>query len=138
MSEKKNTAEIKEIPGIPDEEKASAKASETDNLSTSEARQLSSGLSEKALKDKAKRRDHERSEIFKDHFEKIAVFALHLIATGIAIFSIVWTYHILARLSWHWLDNEQISTIQNIFTGGVLAGIIAGQFRKRLGGSSEA
>ncbi len=122
----------KAIPGVPPRELAAAASPQ--NADAAEALQLSSGRSEEELKKQALKRDHERAEQFKDHFEEVAIAGLYLMAFGVAAFAVVWTFHTLTPTQWHWLDASQVDRIQNFVTGGVLAGLIADQFRRRLGG----
>ena len=130
-----NNAEgqMKRIPGVPAEEQEAASQSEDVSSSTGEARQLTSGKTEEQIKKEARQRDHERSENFKNHFERITVFGLYAMAFGVFGFAAVWAWHTLTPQCFHWLNPTQLDNIQNIVTGGVLAGLIADQFRRRLG-----
>ncbi len=125
--------ELKSIPGLTDEEKSAASTVGDVDSSTAEAQQLTSGKSEKELQKEALQRDHERSENFKDHFEIITVAGLYVMAIGVFSFAAIWAWHTLTPECWHWLNPSQLDNIQNIVTGGVLAGIIADQFRRRIG-----
>ena len=125
--------EIKRIPGVPVEERDAQLRLSDAAVSADEAVQLTSGKSEDEIKKEALRRDHERSEKFKDHFERITVVGLYVMAGGAFAFAATWAWHALVPECWGWLDPDRLSNIQNIVTGGVLAGLIADQFRRRLG-----
>ncbi|MCB9961944.1 MAG: hypothetical protein R3C00_07305 [Hyphomonas sp.] len=103
-----------------------------DDLSDKEAQQLTRNLSSEDLKREAEKSEHYRSEDFKNHFGFITVAALYVMAFGVFIFAATWVWHIVTPRCWHWLEDSQLSKIQNIFTGGILAGLIADQFRKRM------
>ncbi|GJL90936.1 hypothetical protein [Hyphococcus sp.] len=125
--------ELKSIPGLTEEEKSAASTIGDVESSTAEAQQLTSGKSKKELQKEALQRDHERSENFKDHFEIITVAGLYIMAIGVFSFAAIWAWHTLTPECWHWLNPSQLDNIQNIVTGGVRAGIIADQFRRRIG-----
>ena len=103
------------------------------DAAVAESKQLSSGKSADELKKEAEESEHGRSEAFKNHFGCITVVALYLMAFGVTAFAGVWAYHVLTPISYHWLTAEQLAMIQNLVTGGVLVGVIAEQFRRRLG-----
>lgn len=131
MAGENDDKEIKSIPGLPPEEEAAAAGDDVQS-SAAETAQLTSGRSADDLEKEAREREHGRSERFKDHFEWIAIGGLYAMALGVAAFAIAWAYHILTPPCWHWLGGEQLAKIQNIVTGGILAGLIADQFRRRL------
>jgi len=45
---------------------------------------------------------------------------------------ITWFWHILSPQCVHWLTGEQITKVQALATGGILATIAAGHLKKRL------
>ncbi|MCA8901833.1 MAG: hypothetical protein KDA53_11335 [Hyphomonas sp.] len=117
---------------IPEDAADSEAASSTDDLSDKEVQQLTRNISVEDLKREAIKSEHNRSEDFKKHFGVITVAALYVMAFGVLIFAATWMWHIIVPPCLHWLDEAQLSKIQNIFTGGILAGLIADQFRKRM------
>ncbi|MEM1036276.1 MAG: hypothetical protein AAGI14_05905 [Pseudomonadota bacterium] len=126
--------EFKKIPDVADDEAA---ASTDVTKSTLEAQQFSTGESAEELEKAARKAEHDRNEKFRAHFGNIVTGALYFMAIGVATFAAIWSWHLLAPREWRWLDLNEIQAIQNIVTGGVLAGLIADQFRKRIGKISK-
>lgn len=102
-------------------------AANTDSKSAAESKQLSSGKSEDAL-----RKEAERTERFRDHFERLSLVTLYLVWAVLMILGAVWIYHLIAPPSWHRLPDEQVRNIQSIVTGGFLAGLASGHLKRRL------
>ena len=86
-----------------------------------------------ALRREALTREHDRTEDFRDHFGKLTTFALYTVSATLLAIGAVWTWHLLSPEGWRWLEAAKIDKIQNLVTGGVLAGLIAEQFRRRIG-----
>ena len=123
-----------DVPALSAEERATlAEPMASDDDALREAAELSQNLPEDDLRKRARHAEHRRAENFKDHFECIAIVGLWALAAGILAFGFTWFWHIISPPYWHWLDAEHVARIQNIFTGGVLAGVVADQFRRRLG-----
>ena len=104
----------------------------SDDMSDSEAQQLSKNKSADDLRKEAEKSEFKRNEGFKQHFGIITVVALYAMALGVLLFGFTWAWHILAPHCMHWLEPDELGRIQSIVTGGVLAGLIADQFRKRM------
>ncbi len=107
-------------------------AEQDDRRAQKEADQLGRGQSIDRLRKEAEKSEHGRNEDFKKHFGWITVAALYILALAVFLFGFTWFWHTLTPGSWHWLPEEQLVKIQNMFTGGVLAGVIADQFRKKM------
>lgn len=125
--------ELKTIPASVARAQSAEDTSDDAGLAAAESSLFATGKSIPELERAARARDHERSENFKDHFEAITVGGLYLMACGVFSFAVAWGWHVLSPENLHWLNGDQLIKIQNIFTGGVLAGMIADQFRRRLG-----
>lgn len=119
------------IPGLPEEELNAAQSS--DSKSKNEADILGKGLSENEIREKALQDEYERGKAFKDNFEKIAIFGMRVGATALFLTGSTWLWHLLAPSCWRWLDKDDVSTLQNLFTGGILISAFADHFRKRVG-----
>ena len=104
---------------------------------TKEAKQLSKGLSAEEIAKKTAEAEHDRNENFRNHFEKIAVAALWLFAVSFFLLVLTWLAHIVLPLKCHWLQPDQISKVQNLVTGGVVASVAIGHLRRRLGHQPE-
>lgn len=87
----------------------------------------------KRLEDWSKENEHYRNEIFRDHFEMVAICALWSVSFLFASVGAIWFWHLLLPEKWHWLSPEGVSKIQNIVTGGILTSLATGHFKKRLG-----
>lgn len=98
-----------------------------------EAAQFASGKSKEELEREAAELEHGRRQKFKNHFEIIAISGMYVFALTLVAIGLTWLYHLLAPDSWHWLKPDGVSKVQNIFTGGILAGVVADHFRKRVG-----
>lgn len=100
---------------------------------TAEVRLLSRGLSARDLERESEETEHDRAERFKGHFESISICAIWAISIVVALFGLIWFWHLVTPDSWHWLKDPQIEKLQNIFAGIVLAGMLGDHFKKRLG-----
>lgn len=76
--------------------------------------------------------EYKRNEHFRDHFERIAVCGLWLVAMLVLAAGATWFWHIMTPEGWHWLQADNVSRLQNILTGGVVATVASGHFKKRL------
>ena len=122
----------KKLPPLSKEE-AELLSGDGDDRSVEEAKAFSKGSSYDDLRKKAEEKEIDRTEYFRDHFEKVAIITMYaiwiiLIATGF-----IWAFHLLAPNSWHWLSAEQVKALQTVVTGGALAGVASGHLRKRVG-----
>ena len=118
------------IPSLPPSESQALEADSQADGGLREAALFGSG---KHLKDWADENEHFRNEVFRDHFEKVAICALWLISGLFAAVAAIWFWHLLLPERWHWLSPEGVSKIQNIVTGGILTSLATGHFKKRLG-----
>ena len=122
--------QFRRVPPLAAEEQKALDGDERGNL---EAQQLNRGKTETELrKEAAAQSKHKRDELFRFHFGLITVIALYVMAAGVLVFAFIWAWHTLMPSCWRWLHDADIEKIQNIVTGGVLAGLIADQFRRRM------
>lgn len=125
--------ELKTIPGLtPSEVAVSETLTGPKDTAIQEAKLFELGLDEEAIKKRAAENEHNRNEKFRDHFEKIAVIFLYLIALLFFAVGATWFWHLLISPTWHWLTEPQVAKLQNIVTGGILASIATGHVKKRL------
>lgn len=123
----------RQLPPLTPEEAAvvNAPASE-DRRSAAEAQQFATGLPLDQLKKKAEENEASRTEKFRDHFEGLAICTLYLVWLVLIAIGAAWVYHLLAPPHWPRLPDEQVRQLQSVVTGGVLAGIAGGHFKKRI------
>lgn len=125
--------EMKTIPRLtPSEVSVSETFTGPKDTAIQEAKLFELGLDEEAIKKRAAESEHNRNEKFRDHFEKIAVIFLYLLAVLFFVVGATWFWHLLMPLSWQWLSEAQVAKLQNIVTGGILASIATGHVKKRL------
>lgn len=124
----------KRIPGLlPSErEKLDEPPDPGSDSGALETLQLSSGLTQKQIEQRAKEAEANRTEGFRDHFETLSRVALWLVFGALVAIAIVWLLHLILPERWRWLTKEQVATIQNIVTGGVVAGVATAHLRRRL------
>jgi hypothetical protein len=97
-----------------------------------EAAQLSSGKSATELAHEANENEHNRSEKFKEHFERLAIITLWSLAVAMFAIGVVWLYHLVMPDTWHWLTEPELDTLKGLLTGGLIVGVLTNHFRKRL------
>lgn len=134
------------LPPAPPEEAAPA-AEGLHDPGIEEAILLSRKKSLAQLREEAEAEDHRRGEKFKDHFETLAIVAMYIMFMALSIFGIVWVLHIVLPETckpffylWgtyyclcRWLTPDQTMIVQDIVTGGLIAGLLADHFRRRIG-----
>lgn len=134
----------KKIPAPPPDVAGPAPGDPKDS-GEKEAAQLSRGKAERDLKKEQEEKDHDRGEKFRDHFERLAVWAMYIMFFVLGIFGIVWILHMILPDTctnfWtfglktslcRWLKPDQVAIIQDILTGGLFAGLLADHFRRRM------
>ncbi len=93
----------------------------------------SASLTQRKTREKLRQEAEDgRTEIFRKHFEGIALVGMYITAVGFGLSALIWGWHILTPVALHWLDEGSIGTIQAILTGGVLASVASGHFKKRM------
>ncbi|MDK1377079.1 MULTISPECIES: hypothetical protein [unclassified Sinorhizobium] len=126
-------SDLKKIPiGHPDASPPEASHLAVDSA-LKEAELLGSNLTAEQIKRRAEANEANRNEKFRNHFEKIAILSLwgfFVLFTGLIS---AWFWHYLAPVAWHWLTAEQLTKVQTLATGGIVATIAAGHLKKRLG-----
>lgn len=116
------------MPDVPD---LGASDSDSPDAGQLEALSLSRGLPERDLRKEADESDHDRSERFKEHFDKIGIAALYFVSAALLIAGGFWFWHIVTP--WHFLAPTQLAVLQNMLTGGVLVSVGTAYMKKRLG-----
>lgn len=122
---------LKRIPDLPAPSSLDRHDESTDTA-VKEAKLLGSDFDESEIKSRSARAEYARSENFRDHFERITICGLWVVAAVALLLGSAWFWHVLTPLSWHWLSPEQVSKIQNFMTGGIVAAVASGHVKKRL------
>ena len=114
-----------------------------DDKGAKEAAQLGSGAPIKDLEREAKENEHRRSQQFKDHFEFLSIVMLDILFAGFAILATIWVLHLVLPEKpsgkWFvyyfhcWLTKDQLDDIAGVLAGGVIAGLVADHFKRRMG-----
>lgn len=122
---------------------AAGRAPSTDEVAKLEEVQFASGKSQKELEEAAKQADHGRAQRFLDQFETLSIWAMQARFGIFAVLGGVWMLHLIlperspvlpgGLLLSRWLTADQVTVIQNILTGGLVAGIVTDHFKKRVG-----
>lgn len=133
MSKEDGDDDLRQIPELPAPDVATIQMPPENDPAPIEALQLSSGLTASELKRESEKNEHDRSENFKNHFERIAVIALYGIAGIFTVFGLIWFWHLTTPPVWHWLAADEVSRLQNFVTGGIIATVAGGHIKKRLG-----
>lgn len=129
------TAELRSIPNSVAETLAKGPVQPADDQRAEmEATQLGGLKTRRQLGKEAQEAEHDRAEKFRNHFERISVVGLYLVAAAFFLMVVIWLLHLLAPPCWRWLSADELSTLQNFVTGGIIATIAAGHLKKRLGG----
>jgi hypothetical protein len=118
-----------QIPGLPPTELAASGNRASVKKALAEEESLSQNATPEELKNDADRREHDRNQRFRHHFELIAIGALYVAALAIASVGGVWLWHMAAPLCWRWLGGEDVSHLQSIMTAGLLVGVIGSSGR---------
>lgn len=111
------------------------KSIKADDAGVQEAGLLGNDWSEDKIKQNAKLNEYERSEKFKNHFERIVIYALWGVVGIIALMFLVWILHLILPEKCHWLSKQQTDYLQTILVGsvsGVISTIAAKHLKKRL------
>lgn len=123
--------DIKSIPALRRSEEAAARAGPDDG-GIKEATLFGLGLTVEQMEKRAAAEEIRRSERFREHFERIAIFALYFFTVLFGIAALTWGFHLLAPTSWRYLTDDQMSRLQAVVTGGAI-GVLLAHIRRRIG-----
>lgn len=122
---------LKRVPDLPAPSALDIQ-DEFSDTALKEAKLLGSDFDEKEIKSRQAAAEYKRNENFKNHFERITICGLWLVAAVALVLGTAWFWHVLSPESWHWLSVDQVSKIQNFMTGGIVAAVASGHVKKRL------
>lgn len=134
----------RKIPFTAEQVEAAQPEPPEDDPATKEATQLTRGKSARDLEREKQEKEYGRSEVFKDHFECIALFLLWSLFLGFLSLAAVWLFHLIAPTSGStplngvmtvrgWLNAAQLDKVEGILAGGIIAGLVADHFKRRMG-----
>ena len=127
-------SDLPQIPGLPAvEAEAAADGSNEGDYAQREAAYLSTGRTRAQMAAEAEVNNHDRNERFRNHFERLAIFALWASMLSLGVVGLVWLAHMILPPCYRWLSTEDVSHIQSIITAGLLVGLVGNHFKKRLG-----
>lgn len=91
------------------------------------------------LEREANEKEAKRQQTFLAHFESVNICAMWAVAVAMAVLGVTWLAHMVlpAKCEGYihvcrWLEPDEITVIQDILTGGLIAGLVADHFRRRL------
>jgi hypothetical protein len=129
-------------PGAAEAEEALVDSGSEDPAAK-EAAQLSRGVDSRNLEREAREKEHDRGQAFKDHFELVSIVMLYILFAGFILLSAIWVAHLIlpekAAAGWPpylhgWLTEGQLDKITGVLAGGIIAGLVADHFKRRMGG----
>ncbi len=143
MARGKTEEQRRQIPlGVAEAERIDAPQIE-DDRSAKEAVQIASGAEIKDLEAEARANEHRRNQKFKDHFEILSIVMLDLLFLGFAVLATIWVLHLILPEKpvgkWFvyyfhcWLTKDQLDDIAGVLAGGLIAGLVADHFKRRMG-----
>lgn len=103
---------MKEIPLI-------TPSSESDKNATKEAEYIANEV----LEEKAKINAHNRRENFKDNLYWGVIILFWIIIVFLIIMGVIWAYHLVTPIKYHFLLDEQVNKIQTILFSASLVKI---------------
>lgn len=98
-----------------------------------EAQQLGRGANKRDLAAEALQNDHDRSEWFRNIFEKMVIALIIFVIFGFITLATVWGVNIVMGPS-KWLTDDQMHDLQGILTGGLIIGLVSDHVKRRMGG----
>ena len=87
--------------------------------------------SEDDWKKDAAKREHARTQRFRDHFDLMVVCSMWVLVVGFWILAAAWASNI-ALGPMAWLKEDQINDLQGILTGGLLLGFLTKHIERRI------
>ena len=129
-----NQAKLRVRPSVEErtllEGPSSADGSE--DAASAEAKQLGSGKSVRDIRREAEESDHDRTEHFRDQFEKAIIFMMWVVMLGFLGLALVWAINMCLHEDLRWLDEDQMHDLQGVLTGGLLIGLVGDHVKRRM------
>lgn len=116
----------------PDEKAEFEQAEGSADLGQKEAQQLGRGANKRDLAAEAVQNDHDRSEWFRNIFEKTVISLIVFVVAGFGILTVVWGVNI-ALGPMKWLTDDQMHDLQGVLTGALIIGLVSDHVKRRVG-----
>jgi hypothetical protein len=122
------------IPALPASEREALRyGGKSDKRADAEAESLSADLTEDELASRARRNEHRWQQIFKATFEILVLATLIVLFIAFFMIGVVWLIHMIVPQRYRWLTCDQVTILQDILTGGIVAGLVGEHFKRRIG-----
>ena len=107
---------------------AASRVGAGDNAAQREAQAFAEGT----LEEQSKRREHRRSERFRDHVSLAALVVVWLIFALFAVAMLILAFHYFMPTRWGWLDKDQLDTLRTVVFSGAITSTATAYFVKRV------
>jgi hypothetical protein len=101
----------------------------TDSRANEEAMKFATGSD---LEVDGRRQEHVRHQKFRNHVNIATLILFWLIAGSIGVGVLVFTWHLVTPVCWHFLDSESRDKLQTILGAAVLSSALTGYVNKRM------
>jgi hypothetical protein len=137
--ESNNDEPLKVIPPKSAQETA-ASNTDSDGKAPKEALYLAQDKSVEDLKNEARKKEHNRDQKFRDTFESLMLQAFQVMFYFFMLIAAIWIWHQITPVKFmvfdtviycQWLSKNQLDVLQNILTGGIIAGAVGKHIEKR-------
>lgn len=118
------------LPQLTPEEEALLRG-DIGNGTSEEYALFADAASEDDWKKDAAKREHVRTQSFRDHFDKMVVGTMWVIVFGFWFLAIIWAIN-LTFGPYAWLDKDQLHNLQGLLTGGLLLGLLTKHIERRV------
>ena len=123
--------DVKTIPRLSEDAKADLEQTSGDqDTAQREAQQLGRNADKRDLAREANEADHDRSEFFRNSFERLVVQLVVFVAWGFMGLALLWGTNIMLG-RYAWLTEEQMRDLQGILTGGLILGLVGDHVKRR-------
>jgi hypothetical protein len=85
------------------------------------------------LEEEGKKKEHLRTQIFKDHIHYAVLGLFWLIVIGLAAGISVYAFHMLTPDSDHFLTEKALDKLQTVLASAVLSSALTGYAKQRMG-----
>lgn len=90
-------------------------------------------LATDSLAEVANAKEHDRNERLRDSVALGIRWIFWIFLFCITVMGLIWFYHQVCPLKWHFLDLQQIDKIGTLLIGGASSSFVSGYAKKRLG-----
>lgn len=120
-----------DLPDLTPEDKALLAGEGGNGTAAREFALFNKGASADDWKRDAARREHDRTQRFRDHFDRMVVSSMWVIVVGFWGLAAVWAINV-ALGPRAWLEKDQVHALQGLITGGLLLGLLTKHIERRV------